>query len=199
MARSQSSVRSRRRDVEAELIGLHVGGTEDRSWWEPCWERGLDDGVPTDRLFDALRAFRPEVRVLHDLRVAGAPAPIDHVLVGPGGVVVADSEACQGRVRTDGVHLRVRGRDRSPMIDVALWQAEVIRSTLRQRGIRDVPVHGVLHWQHLEGLGDRAICLRGVPLLSAGAAMGLAGTGIDLSPLSVERITAALAPASAPH
>lgn len=197
--RRGSGGRERRRLVEAQLIGLHDGGGEDPAWWGACWEQGIDADLPADRVFDALRTFHPGVRVLHDLRVAGTATAIDHVLIGPGGVVVADTERCEGRVRTDGVHLRVRGRDRSPMIDVALWQAEVVRATLERKGLRDVRVHGVLHWQHLEGLGARAICLRGVPLLSAGATMGLAATGVDVSPLAVERIAAALEPACTQH
>jgi hypothetical protein len=191
-----SAARSRRRRVEAELIGLPGGVGPD--WWGPCWERGVDGGVAPARLFDELAAFHPEVRVLHGLGVAGTPSVIDHVLIGTGGVVVAGTETCAGRVRTDGVHLRVRGRDRSPLIDVALWRAEVVRQSLAQRGMRDVPVHGVVHWEHLEGLGDRAIALRGVPLLSAGAAIGMAATGIDLSPLAIERVVAALEPATHP-
>jgi hypothetical protein len=198
-SRRGSGARERRRLVEAQLIGLHDGGAVDPPWWGPCWERGLDADLPADRVFDALQTFHPDVRVLHDLRVAGTAMAIDHVLIGPGGVVVADTESCEGRVRSDGVHLRVRGRDRSPMIDVALWQAEVVRATLERKGLRDVRVHGVLHWQHLEGLGARAICLRGVPLLSAGATMGLAATGVDVSPLGVERIAAALEPACTQH
>lgn len=189
-----SAARARRRLVEARLIGLGDGAGPD--WWEPCWERGVEGDLAPDRLFDTLAAFRPEVRVLHGLGVAGTSTIIDHVLVGAGGVVVAGTESCAGRVRTDGVHLRVRGRDRSPLIDIALWRAEVVRATLAQRGIRDVPVHGVVHWEHLEGLGDRAISLRGVPLLSAGAAMGLAASGVELSPFAIERIVAALAPAA---
>lgn len=189
-----SAARTRRRRVEAELIGLPGGPGPD--WWGPCWERGVDGGLAPDRLFDELAAFHPDVRVLHGLGVAGTPSVIDHVVVGTGGVVVAGTETCAGRVRSDGVHLRVRGRDRSPLIDVALWRAEVVRSTLAQRGMRGVPVHGVVHWEHLEGLGDRAIALRGVPLLSAGAAIGMAASGIELSPLAIERIVAALAPAT---
>jgi len=197
--RSGAKGNERRREVEAALIGLDRATGEDSSWWAPCWERGLDLELPPDRLFDTLATLHPGVRVLHGLGVGGTAMVIDHVLVGSGGVVVAGTEACAGRVRSDGVHLRVRGKDRSPMIDLALWRAEVIRTTLERRGIRDVPVHGVLHWQQLEGLGDRAICLRGVPLLSAGGAMGLAASGIDVSPHTIERIVAALAPATAHH
>ncbi|MEV4422632.1 NERD domain-containing protein [Patulibacter sp. NPDC049589] len=150
--------------------------------------------LPPEPLFDALAALQPGVRVIHGLGVAGTSTVIDHVVVGPGGVVVAGSDSSTGRVKSDGVHLRVRGRDRSPVVDVALWQAEVVRATLDQRGIAGIPVHGVLHWEHLEGLGDRAICLRGVPLLSAGATVGLAAAGDAVSPLAVERIVTALTP-----
>jgi hypothetical protein len=183
--------RERRRQVEAELIGLHADVAPD--WWRPCWERGLDDGglAPGPR-FDALSHFHPDVRVVHGIAVAGTTAVIEHVLVGPGGVVVAGTERCPGRVRTDGVHLRVRGRDRSPLIDLALWRAEVVRQTLADRGLGGVPVHGVVHWDHVGALGDRPVCLRGVPLLSAGATVGLAAAGVAVSPLMIERIVETL-------
>jgi hypothetical protein len=183
--------RDRRRQVEAELIGLRSDVAPD--WWQPCWERGLDDGgLAPGPLFDALSRFHPDVRVVHGIAVTGTTAVIEHVLVGPGGVVVAGTEHCPGRVRTDGVHLRVRGRDRSPVIDLALWRAEVVRRTLETHGLGGVPVHGVVHWDHVEALGDRPVCLRGVPLLSAGATVGLAAAGIALSPLTIERIVETL-------
>jgi hypothetical protein len=126
--------------------------------------------------------------VVHGLNVGGTACTIDHVVIGAAGVVVVATDDTVGRVRSDGVHLRVRGKDRSPAVDVALWQAEVVRTSLDQLGIHGVAVHGVLHWEHIDALGDKAICLRGVPLLSAGAAVGLAAAGSAVSPLMVERI-----------
>jgi hypothetical protein len=197
--RSGTDARRRRRDVEAELIGLRQEPGAEPAWWCSSWERGLDEELPADRLFDAMGRIDPTVRVLHELHVVGTTTVIDHVLVGTGGVVVVGTETCPGRVRTDGVHLRVRGRDRSPLVDVALWQAEAVRAALDVRGFGHVPVHGVLHWQHLEGLGDRGICLRGIRLLSAGGILGLATKGRAVSPLVVERIAQALAPAAQTH
>lgn len=184
-------VADRRRRVEAELIGLH--GPEP-DWWSACWRRGLADDPDPDHLFEVVAAPLPDVTVVHGLPVGGTEATVDHVLIGPGGVVVVDSVSCPGRVRSDGVHLRVRGKDRSTLVDVALWRAEVVRATLATHGLDGVPVHGVLHWRDAEGLGPRAICLRGIPLLTAGAATGLAANGLVVSPLVAGRVRTALAP-----
>lgn len=184
---------ARRRRVEAELIGLRG---QEPSWWPGCWERGLAPDPDPHHLFESVADPLPGVCVLHDLPVEGTETTIDHVVIGPGGVVVVDSVACPGRVRTDGVHLRVRGRDRSTLVDVALWRAEVVRAILRSRGLDLVPVHGVLHWQDADGLGPRGICLRGIPLLTAGAATGLAANGVAVSPLIAERVRATLGPAA---
>lgn len=178
-----------RRPVEAELIGLR-GAEPD--WWTTCWERGVAETESPNALFEAIVGELPGVVASHDLRIAGTDTTIDHVVVGPGGIVVIDTVRCPGRVRSDGVHLRVGGKDRSTLVDMALWRTETVRSVLAARGLRDLPVHGVLHWQDAAGLGARAICLRGILLLTAGAAAGLAANGIAVSPLAAERAREAL-------
>lgn len=179
--------RALRRQVEAELIGLGRDGGGLPEWWGPSWERGVEGTLPAASLIDELAATHHGVRTLHGLALAGNDVVVDHVVLGPGGVVVAGTESCSGRVRSDGVRLRVRGRDRSAIVDLALWRTEVVRQTLQQHGMGSLPVHGVVHWDHVEALGKRPVCLRGVPLLSAGATVALAAAGRAISPLMVER------------
>jgi hypothetical protein len=40
-------------------------------------------------------------RVLHDLAIPGSPANIDHLVIGPGGVLVIDSKQHRGQLRVD--------------------------------------------------------------------------------------------------
>lgn len=144
------------------------------------------------RRFSDLRVEHPAVHVLHDLCIPHSPARIDHVLIGPGGVVVANTKDYAGRVRSDGIDLRVRGRNRSAAVDVCLWQAETVRATLERAGLGLVPVHGVLHWLRPGGLGSQRIDLRGVRLLTARGTMDVA-TGADfLDPEVAERVALVL-------
>ncbi len=82
--------------------------------------------------------------VLHDRRIPGSRANIDHLVVAPSGVWVVDAKAYRGRVerrdvgewfRTD-VRLYVGRRDRSKALDGARWQRETVRRVLEHE-LRD--------------------------------------------------------------
>jgi Nuclease-related domain len=92
--------------------------------------------------------------VLHDLAIPGTQANIDHLVIGPGGVLVIDSKQYRGRLRLDrdgmvwhGRHLLVS------VLRKVLWQADQADEVL---GIADiqvaaiVAVHGArIPWGHL--------------------------------------------------
>jgi hypothetical protein len=90
------------------------------------------------------------LRVLHDCRIAGARADIDHLAVTPNGVYVIDTEEYDGRrprLSVDGGLLRPRveklmvgKRDCTPLVDGVLEQVKVVRGVVGE----NVPVHGVL-------------------------------------------------------
>ena len=69
--------------------------------------------------------------LLHDVHWPGRPlANLDHVLVGPGGVVVVDAKNWSGNVEVrDGV-LRQNGYTRNPAVDGALGQAAAVAALL---------------------------------------------------------------------
>jgi Nuclease-related domain len=91
------------------------------------------------------------IEVLHDRRVPGSRANIDHIAVGPAGVFVIDAKKYSGQIevrdvgglfRTD-ERLYVNGRDRSKLVDGVLGQIEVVREALGDQ-FADVPVRAVL-------------------------------------------------------
>lgn len=98
------------------------------------------------------------IEVLHDRRVPGGKANIDHIVVGPAGVFVVDAKKYQGSIETvdKGSWLRsdwrlyVAGRDRTKLVDGVLGQggdrAECARRRVRL-GARNGRV--VLHWSRL--------------------------------------------------
>lgn len=97
------------------------------------------DGLASDTLL-----------VLHDRRVPGTRANIDHIVVTPTGVYVIDAKRYVGQrpsLRVEGGLLRPRveklmvgSRDRSRLVDGVLTQVELVRSIVGP----EVPVTGVL-------------------------------------------------------
>jgi hypothetical protein len=87
-----------------------------------------------------LRAERRGVAVLHDRRLPGTRANIDHIAVGPGGVYVIDAKVVRGPVtlRRTGIlrrhtRLAVGGRDRTSMAHGMAHQVEVVHRVLARR------------------------------------------------------------------
>lgn len=91
------------------------------------------------------------VEVLHDRRVPGSRANIDHIVVGPGGVFVVDAKKYTGAIEVRDLgglfrldeRLYVNGRDRTSVVDGVLGQIEVVRTALGD-AFPGVEVRGVL-------------------------------------------------------
>jgi hypothetical protein len=103
-----------------------------------------------ERLGRALDGLGGPVRALHDRRIRGTRANIDHLVVCPGGVLVIDAKRYQGRphLRVDGGILRERteklmvgSRDCSRLVDGVLKQVTLVRDALADESI---PVRGFL-------------------------------------------------------
>jgi hypothetical protein len=92
---------------------------------------------------DALAELTPDGWVvLHD-RLAPAGGNIDHLLIGPGGVVVVDSKNWSGVVVVNSDGLRVGGRNRSAEVARVATLAEAVRQSLAEADLHP-PVHAVV-------------------------------------------------------
>jgi hypothetical protein len=80
--------------------------------------------------------------VLHD-RLMPSGGNIDHLLVGPGGLVVVDSKSWRGAVSVTSQELRVAGRNRSAQVAAVAALAASVEQAMRTRG-HEAPVHSVL-------------------------------------------------------
>jgi hypothetical protein len=105
-----------------------------------AWRRGAAGERRTARLLARLE--RHGWAVLHDLAIPGSAANIDHLVIGPGGVVVIDSKQYRGRLRLDqdgllwhGRHLLVSSLRR------VRWEADQADEVL---GIADVQVSAIV-------------------------------------------------------
>ncbi len=89
------------------------------------------------------------IAVLHDRRIPGTRANIDHIVVAPTGVYVIDAKRYKGRpeLRIEGGILRPRverlfvgSRESTKLVDGVLKQRDVVRGVIGE----DVPVRSVL-------------------------------------------------------
>lgn len=136
-----------------------------------AWEVGAAGEEKLARRLESL--VSPTLRLLHDRRIPGSRANIDHVVVCASGVWVIDAKRYKGRpqLQVEGGILRprverllVRGRDRSTLVDGVLKQAALVRGAMDRHP--QVPVRPVLcfleaDWPLLGG----SFATRGVDVL----------------------------------
>jgi hypothetical protein len=93
------------------------------------------------------------VILLHDRRLPGSRANIDHLAIGPGGITVIDSKNYDGKVRVErrgGVlskrttHLMIDGRDRTKLVDGVKRQIDEVKKVIRADGLGGGDIRGCL-------------------------------------------------------
>jgi hypothetical protein len=136
------------------------------------WEKGA---VGEELLAASLQPLvdADVIVALHDRRIPGSTANIDHVLVAANGVWVVDAKRYKHQKVTKDVRggifssravLSVDGRDRSNLVDGVHKQVGVVRAALEAHP--DVPVHGALCFVDGDwGLWRRPFTLDGVVVL----------------------------------
>ena len=166
--RRQAKREARIREKHPKLGGLILAVTD-----EPQSTKAWDTGaIGEERLGQKLNELASDtLRVLHDRRIPGTRANIDHIAVTPTGVYVIDPKRYAGRptLKVEGGLLRPRtekllvgGRDRTKLVDGVLKQVGLVRAIVGD----DVPVTGVLcfidaDWPLIGG----AFTTRGVEVL----------------------------------
>jgi hypothetical protein len=80
--------------------------------------------------------------VLHDLAIPGSPANIDHLVIGPGGVLIIDTKQYRGRLRFDPNGLVWHGRHLLvATLRKVLWQADQADEVL---GVAEIQVPAIV-------------------------------------------------------
>ncbi len=133
------------RETWGRFGGIAVALTPERTSTR-VWSTGADGEARVGARLDGIAS--DSIRVLHDRRIPGSKANIDHLVVTPSGVWVIDAKKYKGApsLRVEGGILRPRveklmvgGRDKSRLVDGVLWQVECVR-----KAVPDVPVRGIL-------------------------------------------------------
>lgn len=134
------------RDRHPKLGGLILALSDDPQS-TTAWATGA---IGEELLGGRLNSLQSDTcRILHDRRIPGSRANIDHLAVTPTGVYVVDAKRYSGRpqLRVEGGLLRPRverlvvgGRDCTKLVDGVLRQVEVVRTVVGDQ----IPVHGVL-------------------------------------------------------
>jgi hypothetical protein len=145
--RRQNAREQRLRTKHPKLGGLILGLTDDPQSTE-AWQRGA---IGEERLAEWLTELPDSLRVLHDRRIPGTRANIDHIVVSPSGVWVIDAKRYKGQrpslhveggiLRPRVETLRVAGREKTKLVSGMQKQMTRVTAALPDA---NVDVHGAL-------------------------------------------------------
>jgi len=175
---------SRERRVRAKYpkLGGLILALTDEPQSTRAWHQGA---IGEELLAQRLKDLPEPVRILNDRRIRGTNANIDHIIILPSGVWVADAKRYKGKRPTLHVEggllrhrvesLRVGGRDGTRLVDGVKNQVVQVAATLDDC---EIPVRGILCFLEAQW-----------PLIGGG--FTVEGVDIVWPRLLVERVAAA--------
>jgi hypothetical protein len=102
--------------------------------------------------------------VLHDLALPGSRANLDHLVIGPGGVLVIDSKQYRGRLQLDPTGRLWHGRyPLAPMLRAVSFEADQAALVLTDPDVVVVPIVAV----HGAQVPWGKVVMDGVPVVAA--------------------------------
>lgn len=174
-ARREFKRRASNREKRVRAAHPRLGGLLLAVFKDPQTTRAWATGATGEEKVGAEldRLAGPTVRVLHDRRIRGARANIDHIVVCPTGVLVIDAKKYAGRphlcaegglVRERTENLMVGSRDCSRLLDSMLSQVGLVTDALGDAP--PIPASGILCFVDAEWpLFGGAFTTRGVTVL----------------------------------
>ena len=200
------SARERRARERWDVVGLGGVGAGLAKLNSPQHERAWAVGARgEERVAERLHRYLRDsgVVVLHDRRIPGSQANIDHVAIGPGGVTVIDAKHYQGKVRAEtrgGLlrprteHLVIRGRDQTKLIDGVRRQVELLVSICDATDVR-----GALCMANVDGLPTFGrVIVSGIAVDGPKRIAALARRPGSLATAEIQQLAATLATAFPP-
>jgi hypothetical protein len=168
---------------------------------EKAWARGA---AGEEELAISLARLCPDVIVLHDRRMPGSRANIDHLAVAPSGVHVIDAKRYKGKIEVRRPFFReaklfIRGRDKTKLVEGLERQAGAVRLALSSAAPQ-VQVHACFCFINPEGQPAgtklpllRTLRIKGFPLLFPKRLARLLRQPGELSPEQMHLIAESLA------
>jgi hypothetical protein len=161
--RKYERLRARREDHARQQLGgfgVFLSRVIDEPQSTKAWQQGGKAEVRTGNRLKKLLKDQG-VLLLHDRRVPRhGNANIDHIAIGPAGVLVIDTKSHKGKIRTKRIGglfsprrtvLLINGRDQTRLIDGVERQVGYVRDALHDFG-EDVDVRGALCFPNPDGL-----------------------------------------------
>jgi hypothetical protein len=203
-ARREHERRMVKRDSETRSKwGNRVGGFILKVSDEPQSTRAWSIGAAGEETLARELEGVDGIRVLHDRRIPGSRANIDHIVVSSAGVFVVDAKNYRGMIRVrdrgpfwrEDLRLFVGGRDCSALADGLTQQVDAVTSALVSAGEDPLPrITPVLCFVDGEWpLLRRPREFRGVQLVDERSIRSLLTTSADLAPEAIDSLTRVLA------
>jgi hypothetical protein len=101
-----------------------------------AWATGAEGEGRTGRFLEPLRA--EGFHILHDRRIPGSRANIDHIVIGPPGIFVVETKSFAGSVSIRGSDVFVAGRRKTGMIEEVRREALAVQIALAD----EIEIHG---------------------------------------------------------
>jgi hypothetical protein len=128
------------------LGGLIITTTSDPAS-TVAWGKGAHGEETIGRSLDRLRD--EGFAVLHDRRIPGSRANIDHIVISPAGVFLVDPKNYRGRVEQRAVGGLLNG-DVRLYVNSASKQADAVRAALESTQWADAPIIPTICFMHME-------------------------------------------------
>lgn len=179
-ARREGERRKANREARVRERHPRLGGVilalQDAPQHEQSWSRG---GGGEELVEEALKKHCPDVAALHDRRIPGSRANIDHIAIAATGVWVIDTKRYKGKLQVGKPlfgkpTLRVAGRDRAKLVNTLAKQVELVKAVVADVGL-DVRVHGCFCFV------DTELPLFGTPSISGFSIFGRRGLAKQLN------------------
>lgn len=191
--------RKANRETRIRKAHPHVGGlllaVSDVPQSTAAWQKGARGELILGQRLD--KAKKRGIHVLHDRRIPGTKANIDHIVVGPRGVFVIDAKRYKGRphLQVDGGFLRpstktlkVGSRDCMGLVSGVHKQMSLVQNSLDGAGVPGIPVFGMLCFVEAEWpLVGGEFAIDGVEVLWPAKAVSRIS---EPGPLDVDRMLA---------